>query len=208
MEDLKQSLEGVARALFGAEAQTRWVDAYFPFTHPSMELEVLFNDKWLEVLGCGAVHPEIMANVGLDHTRGWAFGMGLDRLAMVLFGVPDIRLFWSTDPRFISQFKAGTITTFQPFSKYPGTARDVSFWYDEAVFHDNDFFSVVRESAGDCIESVELVDAFTHPKSGRTSKMFRINYRSLERTLTTEEVNEWQENVRNVLSKLPSIELR
>jgi len=206
--DLKRTLESVARRLFGADTPMRWIDAYFPFTEPSMELEVEFNGKWLEVLGCGKVHAGIMSNVGLGDRHGWAFGLGLDRLAMILFGVPDIRLFWSTDPRFIGQFKAGEITAFAPFSKYPASPRDVSFWYEPAQFHDNDFFAVVREAAGDCVENVELVSQFVHPKSGRHSKMFRIHYRSLERTLLNEEVNAWQENVRAAIAQRPGIELR
>ncbi len=207
MEDLKTTLEGVASSLFG-KAPMRWIDAYFPFTHPSAELEVQYNGKWLEVLGCGKIHTKIMDNVGLGDQAGWAFGVGLDRLAMVLFDVPDIRLFWSKDPRFLNQFNEGSITKYQPISKYPVSARDVSFWYDPNAFHDNDFFELVRETAGDCVENVEKKSEFVHPKTGRHSKLFRINYRSLERTLTNEEVNAWQENVRTTLASQPGIELR
>jgi len=207
MDDLKASLEGVATKLFG-QRNMRWIDAYFPFTHPSAELEVEYNGKWLEVLGCGKIHHKIMENVGLGDRQGWAFGIGLERLAMALFDVPDIRLFWSDDPRFLNQFQAGKITKFVPFSKYPMTSRDVSFWYDPEKFHDNDFFAIVREAAGDCVENVQKVEEFVHPKTKRCSKLFRINYRSLERTLQTEEVNVWQENVRRVLSQQPGIELR
>lgn len=206
--DLKRTLESVARRLFGAETKMRWIEAYFPFTHPSLELEVEFNGKWLEVLGCGAIHKDILAGVGLGDQQGWAFGLGLDRLAMILFGVPDIRLFWSTDARFLGQFKDGEITSFAPFSKYPASPRDVSFWYDPESFHDNDFFAVVRETAGDCVENVELVSQFQHPKTGRHSKLFRITYRSLERTLLNEEVNGWQEAVREAIAQRPGIELR
>lgn len=61
--------------------------------------------KWLEVLGCGVVQDEVMDNAGRRGEIGWAFGLGLERLAMVLFSIPDIRLFWSEDPRFSSQFE-------------------------------------------------------------------------------------------------------
>lgn len=207
MKELQTTLEGVARTLFG-DVNMRWIDAYFPFTHPSMELEVEFEGKWLEVLGCGKIHKDILSGVNLSDHQGWAFGLGLDRLAMVLFQVPDIRLFWSTDERFLNQFQAGKINTFVPFSKYPPSYRDVSFWYDETNFHDNDLFAEIREFAGDCVENVELKDEFVHPKTGRNSKMFRITYRSLERTLSTEEVNEWQEKVRQNLALKPGFELR
>lgn len=208
-EDLKKTLEGVARTLFGQDTPMRWIDAYFPFTDPSFELEVEFNGKWLECLGCGMTQQKIMhtANRGEEEVA-WAFGLGLDRLAMVLFEVPDIRLFWSKDERFHNQFNDMEITKFKPFSKYPGTFRDVSFWYDPKTFVDNDFFAVTREAGGDCVDNVELMDAFVHPKTGRHSKMFRVNYRSLERTLTTEEVNEWQDVVRNTIAAHPSVELR
>lgn len=205
--DLKQALEGVARRLFG-DTEMRWIDAYFPFTNPSFELEVLYNGKWLECLGCGMTQHKIMSVSGREGEQAWAFGLGLDRLAMVLFEVPDIRLFWSQDPRFQDQFKQGEITKFQPFSKYPATFRDMSFWYDPDQFHDNDFFAVARECAADCVENVELMDSFVHPKSGRHSKMFRVHYRSLERTLTTEEVNDWQESLRKIIGDIPSVELR
>ncbi len=84
----------------------RWVDTYFPFTCPSWELEIHFEGEWLEVLGCGVVEQAIVSNAGVENKLGWAFGLGLERLAMVLFGIPDIRLFWSKDKRFLSQFHA------------------------------------------------------------------------------------------------------
>lgn len=76
---------------------------------------------------------------------------------MVLFSIPDIRLFWSTDPRFLSQFTAGTISTFQPYSRYPPCYKDFSFWVPSDEFHENDFCEVVRGVAGDLVEGVELV---------------------------------------------------
>lgn len=94
--DLKQALIGMIHALFDPNTNTRWVDAYFPFTTPSFELEIFFNSKWLEVLGSGIIHPLILRNCGYTHGEiGWAFGLGLERLALVLFDIPDIRLFWS-----------------------------------------------------------------------------------------------------------------
>ena len=87
---------------------------------------------------------------------GWAFGLGLERIAMVLYSIPDVRLFWSTDPRFISQFTAGKITTFRPYSRYPPCFKDVSFWTPEhEPLHENDFFDLVRDVAGDLVENVE-----------------------------------------------------
>ena len=114
---------------------------------------------------------------------GWAAGLGLERLALLLFDIPDIRLFWSKDERFLSQFKAGEINKFQPFSKYPSCWKDVSFWVDTFKFEENNLHSIIRDVAGDLIEKVECVDTFYSQKKGKTSKCFRIHYRSLERTL-------------------------
>ena len=83
----------------------RWVEAYFPFTTPSLELEIYFNDDWLEVLGCGVIQQPILEKCDMGDKHGWAFGLGLERLAMVLFDIPDIRLFWTDDKRFLKQFK-------------------------------------------------------------------------------------------------------
>lgn len=115
---------------------------------------------------------------------------------MLLFNIPDIRLFWSQDLRFLSQFSEGQpIRRFAPFSRYPECYKDVSFWLPEgnnitsSSFHENDLMEIVRITAGDLVEDVRLADAFTHPKTKRESKCYRINYRSLERTLTNDEVN-------------------
>ena len=88
-DELKATLEGLATHLC-REVEMRWVDAYFPFTEPSMELEIFFKGEWLEVLGCGVMEMKILEEAGLGDKRAWAFGLGLERLAMVLFDVPDI----------------------------------------------------------------------------------------------------------------------
>jgi phenylalanyl-tRNA synthetase alpha chain len=218
MADLKLTLEGLARHLFGEQKQ-EWVDAYFPFTHPSVELEIFFNEDWLEVLGCGVVQPQVIANAVTDHTpfdaehinagkKGWAFGLGLERLAMVLFNIPDIRLFWTQDKRFTKQFsaqKAISEMQFKPFSKYPPVFKDVSFWVTEADFQENDLSEVVREVAGDIAEECKLVDKFTN-KEGRTSLCYRVSFRSMERNLTDVEVNELYFQLRDQAANVPGIE--
>ena len=204
--DLKQKLEGLAAHLFGP-TEMRWVDAYFPFTEPSYELEIYFQEQWLEVLGCGVVHPDILANAGRPDDKGWAFGLGLERLAMVLFQIPDIRLFWTTDERFHSQFSTGVIVQFQPYSKYPSCYKDMSFWIDPS-FHVNDLNELVRGVAGDLVEEVVLLDTFTHPKTDRTSHCYRISYRSMDRNLTNEEIDEMQEEIRRLTEEELHVELR
>jgi len=146
------------------------------FTDPSFELEILFNGEWLEVLGCGVIQQPILDGCDMKTRHGWAFGLGLERLAMVLFQIPDIRLFWSKDERFLSQFKAGEITQFQPYSKHPPCYKDITFWIPEG-FEENSFMESVRGIAGDYAESVTLLDKFDNKKKGKTSHCYRINYR-------------------------------
>lgn len=106
-----------------------------------------------------------LTSPGVPEKVGWAFGLGLERLAMILFNIPDIRLFWSQDPRFNAQFSAKKgITQFHTWSKYPHCNRDLSFWLDNGVnvkgpesLHENDVCDVFRDVAGDVVESVEKV---------------------------------------------------
>ncbi|KAJ0255487.1 Phenylalanine--tRNA ligase [Hirschfeldia incana] len=205
-EDLKKCLEGLARHLFGA-VEMRWVDTYFPFTEPSFELEIYFKEDWLEVLGCGVTEQRILKQSGLENNVAWAFGLGLERLAMVLFDIPDIRLFWSDDERFTSQFGKGELgVKFKPFSKYPPCYKDISFWISES-FTENNFCEVVRGIAGDLVEEVKLIDSFTN-KKGMTSHCYRIVFRSMERSLTDEEVNDLQSKVRDEVQRKLNVELR
>lgn len=108
---LKTALLGVAEDLFGKDLKYRWVDQFFPFTHPSWELEIFYNDDWFEVCGCGIIKQQILSNAGTSDRIGWAFGLGLERLAMCLYNIPDIRLFWSSDTGFLNQFKVDDIYT-------------------------------------------------------------------------------------------------
>ncbi|KAI8911569.1 phenylalanyl-tRNA synthetase [Gorgonomyces haynaldii] len=205
-QHLRKSLEGLMRYLFHQDLQIRWIDGYFPFTSPSWEMEVYYNNQWLELCGCGVIEQDILNEFGAQDKIGWAFGLGLERIAMVLFDIPDIRLFWSQDQRFLSQFQNGKITKFVPFSKYPVCYKDVSFWMKEE-FHDNDFAEIVRQFAGDLVEQVKLIDEFKN-KKGRVSRCYRIEYRSMERTLTNEEVDAIQERIRDQVVSHFGVELR
>lgn len=202
------------------DLQLRWVDAYFPFTSPSWELEVFWQGDWLEILGCGVIQQDLLADSGAADQLGWAFGLGLERIAMLLFNIPDIRLFWSRDERFLSQFRAGHVARFEPFSKFPACYKDVAFWLPSAAVgrgsaaggalpvHENDIMEIVRDVAGELVEDAKLIDEFTHPKTSRKSLCYRINYRSLERTLKNEEANDVHERVRGKLVELLGVELR
>ena len=220
--DLKRSVVDLMKELFGASIESRWNPCYFPFTHPSYELEIKFQGEWLEVLGSGIMRQAILDNGGAHEKIGWAFGLGLDRLAMLLFNVPDIRLFWSEDPRFAEQFREvgidpQTNIQFTPFSKFPPCSKDVSFWLppgghnpeeSDTEFSDNNLYEVVRSIGGDYIEKVELIDRFTHPKTQRVSRCYRVTYRSMDRNLTNEEINEIQEQLRRSLEQDLGVELR
>lgn len=206
-KELKSELEGLAKHLFG-DVECRWVDAYFPFTNPSFELEIYFKEQWLEVLGCGVMEQQILdENYGPGH-KAWAFGLGLERLAMVLFNIPDIRLFWTEDPRFKEQFESGDLSArFKPYSKYPPCYKDIAFW-TTPKFSENNLCELVRDVAGDLCEEVKLIDEFTHPKTERTSNCFRITFRSMERSLLDEEINKLQFEIRDRVASEFEVELR
>jgi phenylalanyl-tRNA synthetase alpha chain len=203
--DLKDTLSRLIEDLF-PNCEYRFIDEYFPFTDPSFEVEVFFNGKWMEVLGCGKIHQQIMDNCGLGNEEGWAFGLGLERLAMVFFEIPDIRYFWSDDARFLDQFEDGKITKFEEYSKYPATTRDFSFWINGQKFDENGFFEIVREKGGDLIENVTLVDEFK--KNERQSKCYRIVYQSNDRSLTNDEINDIHDHIKDTASVEFEIEPR
>ncbi len=106
MADLKGTLDHFAKALFGPRTETRLRPGYFPFTEPSAELDANAGDGWIEMLGCGMVHPNVLQAVGYDPQvwQGFAFGMGIDRIAALRFGIQDIRIFYENDLRFLKQF--------------------------------------------------------------------------------------------------------
>jgi phenylalanyl-tRNA synthetase alpha chain len=120
--DLKQTLYTFVREMFGEDVRVRFRPSYFPFTEPSAEMDiscmlckgegcaVCKRTGWLEILGCGMVHPQVLSNCGIDPERynGYAFGMGIERPAMLKYGITDIRLFSENDVRFLRQFTAAT----------------------------------------------------------------------------------------------------
>jgi phenylalanyl-tRNA synthetase alpha chain len=106
--ELKGILHDFLRNFFEEDLQVRFRPSYFPFTEPSAEVDVMGkNGKWLEVLGCGMVHPNVLRSVGIDPEKysGFAFGMGVERLTMLRYGVNDLRAFFENDLRFLKQFK-------------------------------------------------------------------------------------------------------
>nr|CAD7456733.1 unnamed protein product [Timema tahoe] len=114
-------------------------------------------------------------------------------MAMIIYDIPDIRLFWSTDSGFLCQFNnktANDVIKYKAVSMYPQCINDISFWLPEdRLYSPNDFYDLVRSIAGDIVEQISLVDEFVHPKTQRTSHCYKLVYRHMEKTLTQEEVN-------------------
>jgi phenylalanyl-tRNA synthetase alpha chain len=177
-------LDHLVRYLF-PNAEYKISKDYFPFTDPSYEVEVLHNGKWVEILGAGMVHENILKTNSLKGNY-MAFGLGLERLCMIFFDIPDIRLFWSNDAKFTEQFTAGTITKFKPYSLLPSQSDDISFWINPSQLilennnpkwlQENDFNDFVRNQYPSWIESVTLIDSFTHPKTHRSSRTYKISF--------------------------------
>ena len=106
--NLKDLIYKIIQALFGEQVEIRFRPSYFPFTEPSAEVDILSNDgKWLEILGCGVVNPIVLENCKIDSKKysGFAFGLGIERIAMLKFGVKDIRDFYKSNLDFLNQFK-------------------------------------------------------------------------------------------------------
>jgi len=208
--DLKHVLLGLAQKLFGKGIEYRWVDCYFPFTHPSWELEIRFQDRWMEVLGCGILEQQILRNAGADSKIGWAFGLGLDRLAMAQYSIPDIRLMWSEDPRFLDQFAVDNpdaLITFKSISRYLPRPNDISFWIPDS-FVSSDFYDIVRSVGGDSVEKVSLIDVFTNEKTRRTSHCYTITYQHVERNITQDEVSRLHKQIESVITDQLGVQIR
>ncbi|MFZ2484583.1 MAG: hypothetical protein WAW81_01435 [Minisyncoccia bacterium] len=189
IDKLREVLSEIVVSLFGPDIKYRFLDDTFPYTDPSLQVEVDINGEWVEILGGGMPKKSVMHKMGLDGYNGWAFGFGLERLAIISMELPDIRLFWSEDERVKKQLKLGQ--KYKEVSKFPPVIRDISFVVDKN-FIPNDYFDLIRDIGGDLIEQVELLDKYENAEKfgeGKLSYTFRTTYRSLERTLTNEEVN-------------------
>ena len=191
IEDLQTVLADIAKAVFGPDIKYRFNKDTFPYTDPSLEMEVEIAGRWIEVLGCGIMTDTIIKNLGLDPNEwsNWAFGFGLERLAIISMDLPDIRLLWSEDERVVKQLKLGN--KFIEVSKYPAIVRDISFIVPK-TFVPNDYFDLVRENAPDLIEEVKLLDKYENAEkfgADKISYAFRITYRSLDRTLVSTEID-------------------
>lgn len=235
IDDLKEVLIEIAQAIFGKNIEYRFNKDSFPYTEPSIEMEIAIrerpdsaqsgiedprfanpdesrgaNREWVEVLGSGVVHPVVLKNLGIDPDEytGWAFGFGLERLAILSMSLPDIRLLWASDPRIQKQLVLGQ--KYVSVSKYPQITRDISFVVGR-TFMPNNYFDVIRDIGGDLVEEVKLLDKYENPEkfgADKTSYTYRIIYRSQERTLLSEEVDALQEKIYKETEKQFGAELR
>lgn len=190
LDALKKVLAEVVEGLFGKETEYRFLDDTFPYTDPSLQVEVKVGDRWIEILGGGMPKKSVLKNMGVEGYNGWAFGFGLERLAIIGMELPDIRLLWSTDPRVTAQLRLGN--KYKEVSKFPPVVRDISFIVTKD-FAPNNYFDLIRETVGeDMAEEVQLLDKYEDAAkfgADKVSYTYRIVYRSLERTLTSEEVD-------------------
>ncbi|CAH8864351.1 unnamed protein product [Trichobilharzia szidati] len=233
--ELKTVLQEMAKFLFGPDIQYRWTEAYFPFTHPSWELEIKTKsgysgdggiEEWTEILGCGIMRQELLERSGIPNKVGYAFGLGLERWAMQLYQIPDIRLFWSKDEGFLNQFRTDDIHApikYKPVSIFPPCILDLSFWLnksdilpsspgpdgsDNVKVIERNIFDIVRSEAGDLIEQIRLVDSYTDSKTGRQSLCYRFIYRDQHKTLTMDEVRPLHEAIGQVLADKLNLSIR
>lgn len=203
-EDLKNVLGEIVHAVFGPQMQFRVNPDTFPYTDPSFEVEVNVKGtaaegpargEWLEVLGSGMPKASVLKKMGVEGYHGWAFGFGIERLAIISMALPDIRLLWSNDERIKKQLVLGNV--YKEVSKYPPVVRDVSFIVNKD-FVPNNYFDLVRDIIGDTAEQVELLDTYENEVklgAGKISYAYRITYRSIDKTLTSEEVTALHANL-------------
>lgn len=177
--ELKELLSGLVQHLFPG-CNYRFNDDYFPFTHPSYEIEVEYRGKWLEILGCGICQPAILEANGIIGKKAIACGFGLERLAMIFANIPDIRYLWSTSERFLNQFADGELHTFILYSDLPSLTKDISFYVPEnrlkeyVWLDENDFFEIIRDCIGTTMEEVKLECTFFNAKRNKYSRTYRM----------------------------------
>ena len=217
-KELVDLLSGLCEVLF-PNCEIRVKPDYFPFTNPSFEIEVKYNDKWLEILGCGIIQPKILDNCNRSNKKGIAWGLGLERLAMILFDIPDIRYFWMNDPKFLSQFSTGNITKFIPFSPLDSINKDVSMFVksddmvDNKWIKENDIYQEILSLTNDWVEKITIIDSFYNKKLDKHSICLRITYSPKDYKITNpsefnEIVNTIQNNLVVNLKNIEWIEIR
>ncbi len=211
-DTLKEVLWNTIKAIFW-NIEYRFNEDTFPYTTDSLEVEVMYNWKWLEVLWAWVVHSNVLEKLWLnaEEYNGWAFWFWIERLAMAMKQVPDIRIFWSKDKRILKQW--WNLEAYKEVSNYPPVYKDISFivpkntyirdleeekksWELELTKEtESDLFAlswIIRDIAWDLIEEVKITDIYENDKKfweNDKSVSIKIVFRSIERTLTDDEIN-------------------
>lgn len=224
-ETLKNVLSNIIKTLFWEDVKFRLNEDSFPYTTDSLEVEVDFKGKWIEVLWAGIVHPNVFEKLWIDPEKynWWAFGFWIERLAMPLKGISDIRVFWSEDKRITKQW--GDFEAYKEVSAYPPVYKDISIIVPKKSFikdvkeeeksweleltrnTESDFFAitwVIRDVWWDLIEEVKIIDIYENDKKfweNNKSLSMKIVFRSIERTLTNEEINKMYFEIRGKIER-------
>lgn len=231
-DTLKEVLSNTIKALFWDDIQYRFNEDSFPYTTHSLEIEVMYKWKWLEVTWAWVVHPTVLEKLWIDSEKynWWAFWFWLERLAMALKNIPDIRIFWSKDPRITKQWK--NLESYKEVSSFPPVYKDISMVVPKNRFMkdieeekksweleltkdtESDFFAitwVIRDVWWDLVEEVKITDIYENDKKfweSNKSLTLKMIFRSIERTLTNDEINVMYFEIRDRLQKNLWYELR
>lgn len=232
-ETIEIVLVQLIKAIFWEDVQYRINPENYPYTYNSLEIEVMYWWKWLEVVWAGIVNPIVLKNLWLDPEQyNWrAFGFWIERLAMIMKKVPDIRLFWSNDKRITSQWK-NLETQYNEVSNMPATYRDISMIVPKGKFipsekemewgkiskikiqDESSLFeiaSLARDISPELIEEIKIVDVFENDnKLGKDNKSvsIKISFRAIDRTLTNEEINSIYFAIREKIANILWYQLR
>lgn len=207
-DDLLDVVKGVANTA-ASDWKLRIIDSPHPYTEQGIEVNAVLGDRDIEILECGLINDQILANAGLDPSEysGWALGMGLDRLVITLKDIPDIRYLRSTNPKIATQMK--DLEKYHEVSHQPAITRDMSYSIP-AGYVEEDINEDIREALGDkqnILESVEILSETAYkdlpPKirerlgisRDQKNVLVRITLRHLERTLENKEANQIYDNI-------------
>ena len=194
--------------ILGHNIEHRWVHRYLQFSRPDYDLEVRFNDEWLEVGSIGIMHQEILDKAGATDGINWNCAFGLDRVAMVLYDIPDIRLLSSKNEKLIASLseKPGLFKS----ELVPSYLKEIVFFIPDDINHadfEYKFYEFLR-IAGDVIEKAVLVDEYRDALTNRVKHRYLITYRNWESPLSKEEVNEHHSNIGKAATSNMKIELQ
>jgi phenylalanyl-tRNA synthetase alpha chain len=213
IDNLREAIRVLINAI-DPNLEWRMEERLHPYTLNGQQVDVLWNGEWLELLECGIAHPKVIKeNIGRDDVTGIAIGPGLDRMLMIAKNIPDIRLLRSVDPRVATQMQ--DIDPYREVSAMPPVTRDLSIVVDREI--DNDLLGdMTKEALGKDAEVIELINIISEtsydalPQAAKdrlgideTQKniLLRVVLRALDRTLTSEECNEYRNRIYKALHK-------